>query len=756
MSRVSAAPRKLSESATVKSSSLYLSQSRLYAAAKSKKLSPKLDELKKSFKQLFGRDTDEDWARPLSQAPTAPKIAWREVRHQQALRDDYHYITEMQTNKLAQKYVVDEDVYATNKLTTELGQYSRVFAREVLSQASMDLSPLPEALGDYYYYARSVKDKPMNVYCRRKGSDGPEEILLDGNEELKNHQQLTVGTIKVNGDQNMVMALLDVNGEENFQVVIRDLSAGGKTKPVEITGICNAEWAPDGKSFYYTEPDNKRRPHRVFHHVIGTSRSQDKLVHEEKDDQFFVDVARTKDRRYLTINSNSKRSSELRILDAQNPNKSPELVMARQADTEFYLDHVDDGFYIVTADGADSNYKIMHANDNELTDMTTWKEVVSASPKIKIDDVDVLNGYLAIYERHEGLPKVRIFNTKTKQSTYVPFPSEFGQVDPGANLDPNGKTLRLTFTNPLIPGVVYDYHLETGQLQELRTLVVPKAEGARKRFDPADYEIRRVFVESTGDAKVPMTLVHRKGMQPSNDNPTLLTAYGAYGHNLETVFEAANLPLLERGFVIAFAHIRGGGDLGLQWHRAGRLLNKRNSFDDLQNCVQWLFDQKITNGQWLVGRAASAGGLPFAVLANENPGMFKALVLRAPFLDVITTMCDDTLPLTVHEYDEWGNPHQKEAFENIFSYDPYYNLRSQEYPHMYIQSSAMDVRVPAWNHARYVAKLRSLKTDDKMLLLKLETRYGHFGDGSLEGSSQAAGDEISFIYSALNIVPDRI
>lgn len=697
--------------------------------------------------------------RQASMAPVATKIPHREVRHSQALRDDYEYLSQLASDKLAQKYSMDEDAYANHRLQVEYGQYAKVFAREINSQTPVEEdggadSPA-ERIGEYLYFTRQENGQSHPTYLRKHSTTGQEEVLLDPTTEMSKFRRLNIATMKINEDQSKLLTLLDKNESELFDVHIKDM-ATGKEMPTEITGIVNAEWAPDGKSFFYTESDQLRRPHKIYRHTVGTPRSQDTLVFHESDDSFFLDIARTKDRRYMTINSNSKTTSELRILDPNTPGAEPQLVMSRQPGTEFFLDHIPAGFVMVTADANDANYNILFSKDADIGNLKSWEKLIPSVEDVKVDDLDVFTNHIVVYERHNGAIKVRVFDMNTRESKYIPLPSEIGHVQPGSNLDTTSKILRFTFSGPITPDIIYDYDLESGALTVVRETKLKKAEGARKAFDPEDYTVRRVMVPSSGGVEVPLTLVHRKGMAPSADNPTLLNAYGSYGHNLETPFDATNLPLLERGWCLAFAHVRGGGDLGRKWYQAGRVLHKKNTFEDLSNCVHWLFEQRITSGEWLVGKSASAGGMPFAVLANENPGMFKALVLRAPFVDILNTMTNESLPLTVHEFEEWGNPANKEVFEYMYSYDPYWNIRSQDYPHMLIKSSIIDARVPATNHIRYVAKLRANKTDKNELLLQIDSDFGHFGDVSSSGATSSAAQEFSFIYGALNIVPERI
>lgn len=666
-------------------------------------------------------------------------------------------MTQLHTNKLAQKYALQEDAYAAYQLHSEYSQYTKLFEREILSQTDeLETQVTPgERVGDYVYYMRSEEGKNNAIYCRKKVGSDSEQILLDPNAELLKYDVVHIATMKINEDQSKLLVLLDKSESETFDVHVKEINED-KELPIEITGVSNAEWAPDGRSFFYTEPDHLKRPHKIYRHVIGTPRSQDELIFTETDDKFFLDIARTKDRKFMTINANSKNTSELRLLDPNTPGAKPILVMSKQPGTEFFLDHVESGFVMVMADENDSNYKIMRCDDADIGKMSKWENLLPSTDSVKIDDLDTFKNFLVVYERHNGEVKVRVLDLKTRESKYLPLPFSIGHVQPGSNLDSNSETLRFTFSGPITPEIVYDYHFSTGKLEVLKEVKLPKADGARKAFDPTEYVVRRVEVPSAGGVKVPMTLIHRKDLGASADTPTLLHAYGSYGHNLETPFDASHLPLLERGWCIAMAHVRGGGEMGRKWYHGGRVLNKKNSFDDLTNCVQWLFNERITSGEWLVGKSASAGGMPFAVLANENPGMFKALVLRAPFLDIVTTMCDETLPLTVHEYEEWGNPASKEVFDYMYSYDPYWNIRAQEYPHLFIRSSAIDARVPASNHLRYVAKLRATKTDDNQLLLRIDDTHGHFGDVTRKGSAKTAAEEFSFIYGALNIVPSRI
>lgn len=727
------------------------------AALEAAKAGKKKSGMSSVMKQLFGKSTREQLMSAGRTAPVATKIPHRAVRHNQALRDDYHYMTQLSTDKMAQKYAYEEDAYCNHKLSTEYAQYTKVFSNEIRTQvpAEDDGAAAAELVGDFLYYTRSVAGKNHVLYCRKHRSTQQEEILLDPNTEMAKHERLTIATMKIDEAQSKLLVLMDKNESELFDVHIKDLTTG-RELPVEISGVSNAEWAPDGKSFFYTEPDHLKRPSKIYRHSIGSPRSQDELVFEESDDQFFVDIARTKDRRFMTINSNSKTTSELRVLDPNTPGAEAQLVMSRQPGTEFFLDHTPSGFVMIMADSNDVNYNILHCKDEDIGNIKAWSKLIPAAENIKVDDLDVYANHIVVYERHDGAVKIRVFDMRTSESKYINLPSDIGHVQPGSNLESTAETIRFTFSGPITPDIIYDYTLETGELTVVRETKLTKADGARKAFNPEDYTVRRVYVPSAGGVKVPMTLVHRKELSDSRDTPTLLHAYGSYGHNVETPFDVNHLPLLERGWCIAMAHVRGGGELGRKWYQAGRVLEKKNTFDDLTNCVQYLFDQSITSGSWLVGKSASAGGMPFAVLANENPGMFKALVLRAPFLDVVNTMCDETLPLTVHEYDEWGNPKNKEIFEYMYSYDPYWNIRAQEYPHMYIKSSLIDARVPPANHIRYVAKLRATKTDSNQVLLRLDTNFGHFGDSSTQGAADAAAEEFSFMYGALNIIPERL
>ncbi|XP_049850808.1 protease 2-like isoform X2 [Schistocerca gregaria] len=658
----------------------------------------------------------------------------------------------MAFDKSAQRYMVHEDTYAARQIHEQLSPIANMFRHEVHSLATSKFECVPEKIGDYYYYTRQTANS-MTVYCRKKLSlDAPEEVLLDCNTLLKKSNRITVGTLKVTQDHRFLVYLLDTRSNEMFDAYVMDTVE--KTQISVIKNVSNVEWALDGKSIFYSVPDEMRRPYRIYRRYLH-GKVEDELIHEELDDKFFLDISRTKDWKYIIINSNSKITSEVRILDTSASDARPKLITARNTGTEFFMDHAGDYFYIVTNE-KDSNYKVMRVPDHSILDLQKWEVLVPSRADVSIEDVDVLSNHVVIYERHGGLSRVCVINTSTREEVLIPLESGLCHIEPGTNLDPDTSRLRFTYSSPIVPGVVYDYHFDTGVLEERYRHQLPCSEGAKSAFNPENYQIQRVMVPSTDGVQVPMTLVHRKGIAPSMDNLTLLHVYGAYGHSLNLDFDIANIPMLQRGWMIAYAHVRGGGELGRQWHAGGKLLNKRNSFDDFISCTKWLISNRYTQPKWIAAKAASAGGMVLGVAANEAPELYKAMVMKVPFLDVLSSMLNEHLPLTVHEYEEWGNPNVKDDFENIYSYDPYWNIQSHEYPAMFITSSMLDIRVPPWNHSRYVAKLRSTKKGNSLILLRMDNQYGHFGNGTAQGRVDETVTELAFIYSTLNVLPERI
>lgn len=498
-------------------------------------------------------------------------------------------------------------------------------------------------------------------------------------------------------------------------------------------------------------------------------------VYEEQDDGFFVDVSQTKDGAFVLINCNSKNTSEIYALESTDARAEPRLLRAREPGTAYFADHASDRFFIVTNADQAANYKIMTSLTGEQ-----WTVFLPESPDVKIEDVDLFRDFLVLYERVASVPRIRVCPLNDPQgveSHFVPLPAkhEICRISPGVNRDVAAQSVRFSISTPLVPEIVYDYDMAAHELQVLKEISAEsseakrssRSESSRRRkntkqhaaFDPELYTCQRLYVPSRTSlgVDVPLTLVHRRDIELDGQNPTLLIGYGAYGTNLEAQFELEHLSLLERGWIVALAHARGGGELGLRWYHDGKGLHKRNTFDDYLSCASHLLDKQFTSPARLAGKGVSAGGLVMGYMANEHPSLFRAMVLKVPFLDILETMQDPSLPLTVHEYEEWGNPSDPEVYKYMRSYAPCENLRAgQAYPSMFVTGGMHDQRVQFWEPVKWVYKLRQLRAaqksaDKQLLLLKLSEDDGHFGGGGRLEQLQESAMEMAFLYQALRL-----
>lgn len=503
-------------------------------------------------------------------------------------------------------------------------------------------------------------------------------------------------------------------------------------------------------------------------------------LYEEADPAFFVDVSQTKDGNYVLINCNSKNTSEIHALASHDPDAAPQLLRAREEGTAYFADHAADRFYIVTNANEAENYKIMAA----ASAVHPWEVLLPEAGNVKIEDVDLFQDFLVIYERVFSVPRIRICKLSDPRVDfhYVLLPEQHAicRITPGVNRDYRSHRVRFSITTPLVPEIVFDYDMQTMELHVLKESTIdekqrPKQSGSGSKhrktqrgtlsalsirpFRPEEFTCRRILVPSSTsqDTRVPLTLIHHRDLKLDGQNPTLMLGYGAYGTNLEADFEIDHLSLLERGWVIALAHVRGGGELGLRWYQDGKGLVKKNSFDDFLSCTQYLLDQQYTNRTKLAAKGVSAGGLIMGYMANEHPSLFQALIMKVPFVDILQTMQDPSLPLTVHEYDEWGNPTDPQVYDYIKSYAPCENIREgQVYPAMFVTGSMNDQRVQFWEPVKWVYRLRQLQVKQQrhernLLLLKMSEDDGHFGGGGRLEQMQESAMEIAFLYQALKL-----
>jgi oligopeptidase B len=505
----------------------------------------------------------------------------------------------------------------------------------------------------------------------------------------------------------------------------------------------SVEWANDNKTVFYNILDEAKRPYKLYRHTLGTNPADDVLVYHEADESFFLSIGKTKSKAYLILNLGSHTTDEAHYLEADHPMGDFKVIHPRQHRMEYHVAHHDDRFLIVTNDNA-KNFKLMETAVSTPS-KENWKEVIPHRDSVKLDYVDAFKDHLVIYERENGLKKIRISNISDSEEHYVGFPEPVYTFQGAGNPDFNSSQLRFNYTSLITPGSVFDYDMNT------RTRELKKQEEVLGGYDPSLYESERIFARASDDTMIPISLVYRKGVLKDGNNPLFLYAYGSYGSSTDPSFSSNRLSLLDRGFIFAIAHIRGGQEMGRYWYDTGKLLHKKNTFTDFIACAEHLITQKYTSSDRFVTSGGSAGGLLMGAVVNMRPDLFGVVVAKVPFVDVINTMLDPTIPLTVIEYEEWGNPNEKEYYDYMKSYSPYDNVEAKNYPNILVTAGLNDPRVQYWEPAKWTAKLRALKTDDNVLLLKTNMGTGHGGPSGRYDYLKEIAFEYVLIFDLLDI-----
>lgn len=627
---------------------------------------------------------------------------------------------------------VIEYIEAENRYADEATKHTEPLRKKLLEELKgrmieTDIS-VPMKMDDYYYYTRSEKGKQYPIHCRKKGSlDAEEEVFLDENEIAEESVFFTVNMHKVSPDHQMLAYLADTNGSERNTLYVKDLRTE-KLLSEKIPNTSEMEWANDNKTIFYSVMDNAARAYKVFRHVLGTDPKADVEVFHEKDPGFYYLVlAKTKTRKYILITVESATTSEVHYIRADRPKDGFKVMRAREHRMVYFAIHHEDRFFIVTNENA-INFKIMEAPESD-PDAKNWKEFIPHREGVSIDVsdphpfVEAFKGHLAIFERENGQGRIRVLNLKDKSSHYIDFPEEIFMAYPIENPDPKSEELWIKYFSMVTPDSIYAYDLMAKKLELKKQDKFPG-------YDPSMYHQERVFAKARDGKNVLMTLVHSKDLKKEGRNATYLYGYGAYGTFEWATYNTFNsmlIPLLERGFVCAHAHVRGGGELGRRWHEDGRMLKKINTFTDFIACAEHLIAERYTSTDRLTIRGRSAGGLLMGAVTNMRPDLFKAVVAEVPFVDAVTTMLDPSIPQAVGEFEEWGNPALKAEYDYIKTYSPYDNIERKAYPNMLITASLNDIRVPYWEPVKWAAKLRAMKTDSNTLLLKTGIVEGHSG-----------------------------
>ncbi len=674
--------------------------------------------------------------------PIAAKVPHVEVRHGQQVNDDYYWLRERDARQVIE-YLREENAYTEAVMKPTEPRQQRLYDEMLARIKETDLS-VPVKIDDYYYYSRTEEGQQYKIYCRKRGSlDAAEEVLLDQNALAEGQEFCRLGVFEVSPDHNLLAYSVDFEGNELYTVHFKDLRTGELLEERIPGTYYSLEWANDNRTVFYNTVDEAHRPWRLWRHALGSDPANDVQVYQEDDDRYFLGLSKTRSKRYLLLELGSNNTSEVRYLEADRPDGKFRTIHPRQHMLEYYVEHHGDRFLILTNDEA-KNFKLVEAPVADPA-KRNWKDWLPHRAGVKLDSVDAFEKQLVVIERAEALRRVRVFDLDAGADHYVEFPEPVYTASLERNPEFKTRTVRLNYTSLVTPDSVYDYDMGTRD----RTLL--KEEEVLGGYDRTRYESKRIWAEAPDGVRVPISLVHKQGIALDGGNPTMLYGYGSYGASINPGFSSERLSLLDRGFVYAIAHIRGGGDMGRQWYDDGKLLAKKNTFTDFIACAEHLIAEKYTRPERLVIRGGSAGGLLVGAVTNMRPDLFGAVVAKVPFVDVINTMFDETIPLTVIEWEEWGDPNKPEYYEYMLSYSPYDNVRPVEYPDMLITAGLNDPRVQYWEPAKWTAKLRQLKQGNGLILLKTNMGAGHAGASGRYDALKELAFEYAFVFDRLGI-----
>ena len=654
---------------------------------------------------------------PLPPPPRPARKARDVTVHGDTRIDDYFWLREREDPEVL-AHLRTENAYADAWFGPQAAFKDRLYA-EILARIQEDDEAVPYRKGAWWYLSRTAKGRQYPTYLRRHGApDGPEQVLLDLNALAEGKPFLQLGTLAVSPDARLLAYSLDETGALDFTLYVKDLDTGAAL-PVKIEKTDAAVWANDNATLFYLTKDEAKRTARVWRHTIGQT-GPDTLVWEDRNELFWVSLSKTLDQRYIVIGSDSKDTSERRVINADRPASRMRIVVRRRKGREAQLDHRDGQFYLLLNDTG-PNFRLVRTPAAE-PDLVRAVELIPHRNDVMLEDVDVFARHMVVAERDRGVQKLRVWDFASGDSHHIAFDESVYSAHTSHNAEFDTDSLRFAFVSLTTPQTTYDYDMAT------RALTLKKRQAVLGGYDRTRYEARQIQAVASDGSAVPVSLVWRKDRRHDGvPQPLLLDGYGAYGISNDVYFSSARLSLLDRGVVVALAHIRGGADLGRRWYDDGKLAKKMNSFTDFIACAEALVAQGWTTPSQLIIEGGSAGGLLMGAVANLRPDLFQAVVAEVPFVDVINTMLDDTLPLTVGEYLEWGNPNKRAEYRTIRTYSPYDNLRAQPYPAFYLRTSLNDSQVPYWEAAKFAAKLRDLKTDDHPVLLHVNLDAGHGG-----------------------------
>jgi oligopeptidase B len=650
------------------------------------------------------------------QPPMTPKKTKTTKIHNDTMIDDYFWLRE-KTNPEVIAHLEAENAYAEAMMKPTVALQEKLYKEMVGHIKETDVT-VPYRWGGYFYYTRTEQGKQYPVYARKKGNvKAKEEVLLDLNELAKGFQFYSVGAFVPSDDGNLLAYSTDTTGYRQYKLQVKDLRTG-QLLPETFERVGYVAWAPDNKTIFFTTEDAvTKRSDKFSRHVLGSGKTD--LIFEEKDELFDLLAYRSRDKSIIFMGSESKTSTEYRYLPAATPNAELKTIIPREPDHEYNVAHRDGLFYIRTNKGA-KNFRVVTAPVANAA-QANWKELVAHRPAVKIADLDLFENHMVLSEWENGLEQLEVLDFKTNKTHRVEFPEPVYSASLEKNREFSTPVLRFSYESLVTPESVFDYDMNTRKATLLKETEVPGG------FNKSNYKSERVFAPAADGTKIPVSIVYRTGTKLDGSAPALLYGYGSYGYSIPPNFNSNTLSLLDRGVVFAIAHIRGGGELGEEWRQSGRMMKKMNTFTDFIASAEYLVKNKYTSSDRLAIQGGSAGGLLMGAVANLRPDLFKAVVSQVPFVDVLNTMLDASLPLTTSEYIEWGNPNDKAAYDYMKQYSPYDNIGRKNYPATLVKVSLNDSQVPYWEGAKLVARMRTMKTDNNPLLLKVNMGAGHGG-----------------------------
>lgn len=652
----------------------------------------------------------------LPSVPIATQHPYVHVLHGDERIDNYFWLRD-RDNPDVIAYLEAENAY-TDAIMQPTEELQTRLYDEMLSRIQEDDLSVPYRKGEFYYYTRTEAGKAYPIHCRKHGSlEAPEEILLDQNQLAEGTEYFSLGVFAVSPNHQRLTYAIDTTGSERYTLFFLDLTTR-ELYPERIPdAYVSFAWGNDNETVFYTTVDAAHRPDKLFRHQLGRSIEQDELVFHEPDDAYFLFVTKTRSEAFLLLGLGSKITSEVHYLDANNPTGAFQPIRPRKVGIEYEVEHHSDTFYILTNEDA-LNFKLMKA---PIAHPDQWETVIEHREDVFLTDISAFVDHLVIYDREAGLPNMRVRKLSTGEEHRIAFPESTYEVSESANPEFNTHTLRFGYTSLVTPSSIFDYDLDA-QTRELK-----KETPVLGGYDRTQYRSERISAIAPDGVAVPVSIVYKQGVSPTGKNPLLLTGYGSYGFSYPDSFSSTRLSLLDRGVVLAIAHIRGGSELGRKWYEDGKFLHKQNTFSDFIACAEALINQGWTDSEHLAISGGSAGGLLVGAVLNQRPELFKAAIAQVPFVDVVTTILDTSLPLSATEWEEWGNPNDKTFYDYMKAYSPYDNVAQKAYPALLVTAGLNDPRVSYWEPAKWTAKLRQLKTDNNVLLLKTNMGAGHGG-----------------------------